>query len=922
MYHRLQLLHFTLVVLVLFALIIGGCGGETATQVSPESGTETPAVEPATDETAIQQAVEATIAASNETETTVAPTSSPQAESTNIPTNVPEPSPTFRPTAPDAIEVELQLGRSVEVVSLTEQLSFAPAEGGGGGNLNACFLPPSGVSALDDTEPVLYPNALDVNLGQTVTLCYFGIPDGTIEERVIGPSGQEMRATTFSIDDARAATDYTVILGDAPGTYTVISQTPAGELRTTFEVTEQLFDTYGTGVLRVVGRNNTYIDNLPETSEYIVVAGFEPGKVLDLGFFEHCIIPGTRRHSYGSTGNRGRVLVTAGQIQVNNEGFAWIPISDDIRQQLTPGVPFDVFATGEPTEQANTFALNLTDPLALMVEERALSLFSSKGPILINGSAITLRPCPPSQTLTQPPSDLPESPWQIGWQFAPPEPVEESSGRLSYPDIHNLFISDKGGYILSEETIYLLNAKTGETQQNLPISFDLLTSFGSSGSFLINNRLYVAVSFSETTITAIDITTGREVWRTQIEADSDAFATLSALVTDGTKLYIASDNNELYLVNQQTGEPSLVLTSPIEWSTELVDIFAMPGSGPATFRPSIAIGGDIAYIGGDDGQLYAVDINTKDTLWTTPLELGPSAAPVVSDDTVYVGSYAGYLYALDRTTGEQQWRTALGDWVNVPAVADDTVYVSSENNNLYAIDRESGEILWYYTTGSPITAGPVVGDDNDIIYFASFEEIVKDTILPDGEPTTEQIPHVYALGAPEAFEDISTSSSEPVANLSPEVQSPSNVSASDTAPSGIDSQGNTVTYEPSNVVDGQLDTTWRVPGNGVGQFLLLEFNNPMRINEVRIVPGYAKIDPFDGTDRFLQSRRVRRVRLEFSDGSSTEAPLTEQPELQPIPVEPVVTDFVRVVILETTEHGGRDFTAISEIEVIGTEETQ
>lgn len=155
------------------------------------------------------------------------------------------------------------------------------------------------------------------------------------------------------------------------------------------------------------------------------------------------------------------------------------------------------------------------------------------------------------------------------------------------------------------------------------------------------------------------------------------------------------------------------------------------------------------------------------------------------------------------------------------------------------------------------------------------------------------------------------------------MQRSSRVSASGMAPSGRDSQGNIVSYEPGNAVDGQSETTWRVAGDGTGQFLLLEFARPIRVSEVRMIPGYAKIDPSDGSDRFTQNRRVQRVRFEFSDGSSSEAAFADSRDMQSAQVKPAVTTFVRIVIMQTTPPGardGRDFTPISEVEVIGQEQ--
>jgi serine/threonine protein kinase/SH3-like domain-containing protein len=154
----------------------------------------------------------------------------------------------------------------------------------------------------------------------------------------------------------------------------------------------------------------------------------------------------------------------------------------------------------------------------------------------------------------------------------------------------------------------------------------------------------------------------------------------------------------------------------------------------------------------------------------------------------------------------------------------------------------------------------------------------------------------------------------------PGEQHPAHVTASDTAPPNFDSQQHTITYDASNAVDGQPETTWRVPGDGVGQWLMLAFEQPVRVSDVRLLPGYAKIDPYDGTNRFTQNRRVQRVRLEFSDGSSAEASFADDMRLQSVSMNPVVTTFVRIVVLQTSApaaNDGRDFTPISEVEVIG-----
>lgn len=149
---------------------------------------------------------------------------------------------------------------------------------------------------------------------------------------------------------------------------------------------------------------------------------------------------------------------------------------------------------------------------------------------------------------------------------------------------------------------------------------------------------------------------------------------------------------------------------------------------------------------------------------------------------------------------------------------------------------------------------------------------------------------------------------------------PNQVLASANAPSSQDSEGNITTFEPTNVSDGRAETAWRVAGDGRDQWVELSFTQPVEVREVQILPGYAKIDSNNGVNRFIQNRRVQRVRLEFSDGSRIEADLADLPELQPLVVNVRQTTFVRVVILKTSAPGavdGRDYTPISEIVVRG-----
>jgi serine/threonine-protein kinase len=152
---------------------------------------------------------------------------------------------------------------------------------------------------------------------------------------------------------------------------------------------------------------------------------------------------------------------------------------------------------------------------------------------------------------------------------------------------------------------------------------------------------------------------------------------------------------------------------------------------------------------------------------------------------------------------------------------------------------------------------------------------------------------------------------------------PSQVSASGVYTPSIDAQQNPVSYEPDKATDGAPDTTWRVSGDGVGQWIQLDFASEVGVQKVGIIPGYDKVDPFDGTDRFTQNRVVKRARLEFSNGIAFEATFEPRRDMQFVQLpQPIRTRWLRVVVLETyppaAAQDARDSTAISEIVVQGT----
>jgi hypothetical protein len=142
------------------------------------------------------------------------------------------------------------------------------------------------------------------------------------------------------------------------------------------------------------------------------------------------------------------------------------------------------------------------------------------------------------------------------------------------------------------------------------------------------------------------------------------------------------------------------------------------------------------------------------------------------------------------------------------------------------------------------------------------------------------------------------------------------VTASLTAPASTDAAGHPVTFLPKNVIDGNVETAWRAPGDGHGVTLTLLFDNPVDVVRIGLIPGYAKTDPETGVNRFQQNRIIRRVRYVIPGLPPIEQTFRPQPVPQFVRVD-ATTGRITVEILDTGPAHGADDTAISEIYVYG-----
>ena len=148
--------------------------------------------------------------------------------------------------------------------------------------------------------------------------------------------------------------------------------------------------------------------------------------------------------------------------------------------------------------------------------------------------------------------------------------------------------------------------------------------------------------------------------------------------------------------------------------------------------------------------------------------------------------------------------------------------------------------------------------------------------------------------------------------------------APETAAPSEDVDGELVSYDASNMLDGVPETAWRTAGDATGMRLTFNLAAPTTLTEIGILNGYAKRSKdAEGRvfDWYRGNRRVEAVVWQLGKTATIRQKLGADRSVQSMTIEPVKTRKVVVRLVQVSAPGagraGRDYTAISEIVLLG-----
>ena len=210
------------------------------------------------------------------------------------------------------------------------------------------------------------------------------------------------------------------------------------------------------------------------------------------------------------------------------------------------------------------------------------------------------------------------------------------------------------------------------------------------------------------------------------------------IVADST-LFLGSIEGEVVAVDISEG--SVLWEVPLETSGQAGGGF---GCAPAATTLAIygtpAVSGDLVYVGGYNGKIYAITSDSGALRWVYPREGSLDGSIVgglvISQGKVYFGCSDGKLYALDAATGDKNWDFPTGDKIwSTPAIDGDTLFVTSFDKKLHAVDAATGKGKWEFDTAESDAGGAIISTPvvyNNTVYIGSFDRHLYAVDATDG----------------------------------------------------------------------------------------------------------------------------------------------------------------------------------------------
>jgi outer membrane protein assembly factor BamB len=278
---------------------------------------------------------------------------------------------------------------------------------------------------------------------------------------------------------------------------------------------------------------------------------------------------------------------------------------------------------------------------------------------------------------------------KVRWQFDTGKPIRAQPRVLA----KSVYVSSDSGFL------HKLNARSGTEEWRARIDSgapprvptnEKGTRWDRYGSSVVADAKQVYVASRDKQVYALDLATGKELWRV---AAGDMLTATPAL--HGDLLIFGAYDGKISAVATRDGTP--------RWSYDAT--LAITGD--------IVIAGNRVLAGSRSYDLVALDAATGQELWKSYYWFSwIESPPAVQGDIVFTGSSdAKHIYARNLRDGSLRWKTPVPGWAwsrtavykewLVAGTVGQGAYPGSPDGALLALDANTGEIRWMYREKPP-----------------------------------------------------------------------------------------------------------------------------------------------------------------------------------------------------------------------------
>lgn len=146
---------------------------------------------------------------------------------------------------------------------------------------------------------------------------------------------------------------------------------------------------------------------------------------------------------------------------------------------------------------------------------------------------------------------------------------------------------------------------------------------------------------------------------------------------------------------------------------------------------SPAIIDNLVLVGSLDSNLYALEAENMDLLWSFKTSGPIVTSPAIHEDTIFVPSGDGFCYALKKATGSLIWKARGGEAIfSSPIYVNGKIIMGSSDSSLHALRSADGNSLWKFKTNDYIKARPAFYDDK--VFVGSWDRYFYCVSADDG----------------------------------------------------------------------------------------------------------------------------------------------------------------------------------------------